>query len=73
MRPNKNDPDNDRLKSCPFCEGKARLMMNPARMGFYLQGGTYYVHCTVCGACSKPSKNKKTAIANWNRRPDDNG
>lgn len=52
---------NEKLLPCPFCGGKAKVML-------FL--GNYGVACTkCCGAIvAAPEQTKQEAIAAWNRR-----
>ena len=52
-----------KLKSCPFCGGKAHLEK---------MGSPHHVFCTVCGAKTTgvgfEKEGEKSAIEKWNRR-----
>jgi len=59
-----------RLKPCPFCGNKARLVPQYSEDGFGAQHiFAYIVKCTGCGAIKKSYDSlKRTALAAWNRR-----
>lgn len=65
-----NKEDNQ-LKPCPFCGGKAKLAKQTVSMWF-LQFDSYYVVCNTCGARSRISvevaEEKDKAIEAWNMR-----
>lgn len=52
------------LKPCPFCGGKARVMLEEEDRP---DDCFYNIYCTVCGA-QIWVKSKTKAIAAWNRR-----
>lgn len=47
-----------KLKSCPFCGGRAKLMIAPE----------VWIQCTVCGSQSKLCAMPETAVERWNAR-----
>lgn len=47
------------LLCCPFCDGKAKLIVN---------GGYRFVKCQKCGAATEESSHESMAIFLWNRR-----
>lgn len=54
------------LKPCPFCGGKADVLIVPS----YLEGGKsgWLVKC-LCGCCNQmPHMSKQEAMEAWNRR-----
>lgn len=53
----------EKLKSCPFCNGKARVEQ--------AYNGQYYVSCMICGIRTLFSDKKNIPIMLWNRRADD--
>lgn len=62
-------PDNEKLKPCPFCGGKARLFVNDDFCD---------VSCTKCGVSTTTFfyngygiVDTKPAISTWNRRVGD--
>lgn len=52
-----------KLKKCPFCGNKARIID-----GVYYKGFLYAVKCGTCGARTDYSGTKKSAQNKWNRR-----
>ena len=52
------------LKPCPFCGGKARIMLEEEDLP---DTSFHNVYCTVCGA-QFWVKSKSEAIEAWNRR-----
>lgn len=48
----------EELKPCPFCGGKAELLVT----------GTYWYRCTDCGAETECDPDKNSAASLWNRR-----
>lgn len=57
-----------KLKSCPFC-GDSAMICGHLQSGY----NEYFVKCTNCGARSNSYfTNPKKAVAEWNRRVDDN-
>ena len=63
-----------KLKPCPFCGGKATLVVYPASDLMRRWSDKYAVQCTYtgdavgCGAEGQHHKIKDLAIAAWNRR-----
>lgn len=52
-----------KLKNCPFCGGKAKLVSSPVIM--------VQIHYVICEACKARTDNcitKTSAIDKWNRR-----
>ena len=47
-----------RLKPCPFCGGRAKLMYAP----------DVWIQCTACGSQSKLCAAPETAVERWNVR-----
>lgn len=57
---------NDKLKACPFCKGKARLVIKDRDN----KANEYRVECSKCGVSQKDyTFNEAEAVWNWNRRP----
>lgn len=53
------------LKTCPFCGGKAELIM----LSLAQNEHEYYVRCKKkCAEQSKVYSSRRTAITAWNRR-----
>lgn len=53
----------EELKPCPFCGGKAELIL--------IKGmDEKYIKCTNCGVSTLLSIERKTVIREWNRRAD---
>ena len=48
----------EELKPCPFCGGKAKLMISVED----------WVLCTICKASSDTTSDPKRAIEKWNKR-----
>lgn len=56
---------NEKLKACPFCRGKAKLVVKD----WDNKSDEYKVKCSECGVeQSEYTYNKAEAIWNWNRR-----
>lgn len=54
--------ENEELKPCPFCGGKAEIFGHTASWG---------AMCTKCGSCNRQgSKTEAEAIKKWNNRAD---
>lgn len=55
----------DKLKPCPFCGGKAEVLINE----YSDSSKEYLVACTECdGMVERWRKTEKEAIEQWNRR-----
>ena len=52
--------NNDTLKACPMCGGKAGI--------FRVDYHGFRVSCNTCGVETRVYENKENAIARWNRR-----
>lgn len=50
-----------KLKPCPFCGGKPRII----RIG---HTKVHYIECAECRAKTKQAESKDSAIEAWNRR-----
>ncbi|MDP4117694.1 MAG: Lar family restriction alleviation protein [Bacillota bacterium] len=57
------------LKACPFCGGKARIMLEEEDR---LDDFFHNVYCTNCGA-TVWAPSEKDAIAAWSRRTEGEG
>lgn len=57
----------DTLKPCPFCNGKARIMLEEEDLP---DTSFHNIYCTNCGA-QIWVKSKTEAIEKWNRRDGD--
>lgn len=56
----------EKLKACPFCRGKAKLVIKD----WDNKADEYKVKCSDCGVeQAEYTYNKAEAIWNWNRRP----
>lgn len=59
----------DKLKSCPFCGGEARMVQEYDAM---IGKTFYFVECADCtGTIFNGEINEKEAIEKWNRRVND--
>lgn len=56
------------LKPCPFCGGKATIVINP-----FSKPKTYDVCCVCCTAKIKGYTNEELAELNWNTRVNEKG
>lgn len=56
----------DKLKSCPFCGGKAEIY----EYGLFPK---FYVCCEDCGCYTAPHWCEEYSIEAWNRRVEENG
>lgn len=54
--------NNEDLKPCPFCGGKAKVL------GTKYEDGEYYIVCEKCRVRMGSYSNPEDAIADWNRR-----
>ena len=63
-----------KLKPCPFCGGKAAVLLNPqyyfsdAGQIQHRQKLFYRIACHACGALTQLMETKQEAIEAWNRR-----
>ena len=55
---------NDKLKECPFCGGKAKIIQDKESGIVY----GYGVKCRNCGNGASWYTKKQSAIGAWNRR-----
>ena len=58
------------LKTCPFCEGEARLRPWIGQDGIW-QDLAWVVRCENCGCQTWPCGDPNVAVTRWNRRPQD--
>ncbi len=54
------------LKSCPFCNGEAKLYSD--KRNFYPYDDTFRVCCTKCHAMSNLFTSRENALSSWNTR-----
>ena len=59
----------EKLKSCPFCGGEARVTGSES-LGSV---NYYYVYCTECNTCTDEYAGRQSAIEAWNKRVADDG
>lgn len=57
--------DNEELKQCPFCGGKAKML---EVKGFRKEIVSASVVCEKCGVSTNNYKTKKVAVKSWNQR-----
>lgn len=55
---------NEKLKPCPFCGGKAKLVETYVEKGIWV----YSVDCSNCKTRQQVSKTEEEAINAWNTR-----
>lgn len=77
-----DDGDLDEIKKCPFCGGIGVLCDNgfeypeiDPENGAYVdmhieEGDVLWCECEECGSTAKSADTPEEAIANWNRRAD---
>ena len=67
----------NKLKPCPFCGGKAKLLKETIAVGMGATDTLYFVECTNCESSGKrfglldadtEKERKNLAILSWNRR-----
>ena len=67
----------DKLKPCPFCNGKAKLSEKTECVGFGETTTFHFVKCTNCGVTGKKfdrldadtkTEQKLLAVLSWNGR-----
>lgn len=64
--------NNNELKGCPCCGGKAELGYHDPYDGYQGSLGRYFVTCTACGLETPRTFKRKTEAAEvWNRRATD--
>ena len=63
MRNEGLEMSNEKLKPCPFCGGKAKLLADHGNIKFW-------VCCKKCIADTLIYDSKQEAIESWNRRAD---
>lgn len=58
----------DKLKPCPFCGGKSKIVEDEIAQGY--ASGKYYMTCSSTKGCvmNRLYHGKKSAIKAWNRR-----
>ncbi|MBQ7732492.1 MAG: Lar family restriction alleviation protein [Synergistaceae bacterium] len=54
------------LKTCPFCDGKAKLW--EGKKNFYPYDYSYRIICTKCHVMTNLFTSREEAVASWNRR-----
>ena len=57
----------DSISNCAHCRGKAELRNTRKNR----RVSSFFVECTRCGIRTRSYGSYRTAIAIWNRRPDD--
>lgn len=60
----------ERLKPCPFCEGKGEIYQAPTMLNLKIDDDVYWVQCRNCFGRTGNSYSKIEAINAWNRRTD---
>ena len=58
------------LKRCPFCGGKARLLMCSPSVPWTEPSVTWVIACDACRAQTQESLTEKQAVEVWNHRAD---